>query len=71
MAADECKERATARKGHDTLDPSKAVEVIDEFAKGLVAPTTHEGWSKVFVVANSDDVKSAMAELKTYPVKLK
>lgn len=68
---DVCKERAGARKGHATLDPEKAAEVIDDFAKNLVAPETFEGWSKVFHVTNSDDVKSAMQELKTYPVKLK
>ena len=69
--SDVCKERAGARKGHATLDPEKAAEVIDDFAKNLVAPETFEGWSKVFHVTNSDDVKSAMQELKTYPVKLK
>jgi hypothetical protein len=66
-----CKERAIARKGHFTLDPSKADEVIDDFAKNLKAPETFEGWSKIHHITNSDETKATMTELKTYPVKLK
>jgi hypothetical protein len=68
---DVCKERAAERKGHATLDPSKAAEVIDDFAKNLKAPESFEGWEKIFHVTNGDEVKATLKEIKGYPVKLK
>ena len=68
---DVCKERAGARKGHQTLEPGEANRVIDEFAKSLKAPESHEGWTEIHHLQSSDDVKATLKAMKLYPVKLK
>ena len=71
LCVDICKERAAERKGHATLSAENSAAVIDDFAKNLKAPESFEGWEKIFTVTNGDEVKAALKEIKTYPVKLK
>jgi len=37
----------------------------------LKAPETFEGWGKIYHITNSDELKTATKEIKSYPAKLK
>eukprot|EP00288_Rhodomonas_lens_P014587 CAMPEP_0177705408 /NCGR_PEP_ID=MMETSP0484_2-20121128/8691_1 /TAXON_ID=354590 /ORGANISM="Rhodomonas lens, Strain RHODO" /LENGTH=961 /DNA_ID=CAMNT_0019216831 /DNA_START=63 /DNA_END=2948 /DNA_ORIENTATION=+ len=62
VAPEQCKARLRARTDHPTIKGDGA-RIIDSFAKTAAPPTPAEGFGRVLVVRNDDELEAVLARL--------